>query len=302
MNPNVVTGEAAMAWRSMLFIPANNEKFIARAHERGADACVLDLEDAVPPTQKAAARATVRAAAARIAAGGVDVLVRINAEAPDAALDVAASCARAVRAIVLPKAGSAADVRRVAGWLDAGEQAHGVAAGSTRIVALIEDVHAIARLDEIAASSPRLIGMALGPEDFSASAGAMPTQEALLVPSQMVLFACRRAGLLPFGFPGSIGEFSDLGLLERQVALARALGFVGALCIHPAQVPVLNNGFSPGDAEIAHARGVIAACEAALAEGRGAAEYRGKMVDPPVAARARELLARAARTTSKEMK
>lgn len=291
---------ATMAWRSMLFIPAHVERFAARAHERGADACVLDLEDAVPPALKAQARAGVRATAEALAGRGLPVLVRINAEAPEAEADVRACCSPAVGALVLPKTGGAAEVRRVAEWLDAAEAERGLPIGHTRLLALIEDVHAIARLDEIAQASPRLFGMTLGPEDFSASAGALPVQEALIGPSQMVLFACRRAGLLPFGFPGSIADIEDLAPLVRQVALARALGFVGALCIHPAQVPVLNAGFSPTEAELSHARGVVAACDAALAEGRGAAEYRGRMVDAPVAARARELLARASLTTPKE--
>ena len=291
-------GEARV-WRSMLFIPAHIDRFAARAHERGADACVLDLEDAVPAAGKAAARDGLRAVAAGIAAHGVDVLVRVNAGS-DA--DLRAAVSPSVRAIVLPKVEDAAAVQHAAQVLDAAEREQKMRAGSTRLIALIEDVRALPQLDAIATSSQRLLGMQLGPEDFSVSAGAAPTEDALVFPSQLVLFACRRAGLLPFGFPGSIGEFADLALLGRQVARARALGFVGAFCIHPAQVAVLNAGFAPAPHEIEHARGVIAACDEALAHGRGAAEYQGKMVDAPVAARARELLRRAASIQSETHK
>jgi citrate lyase subunit beta / citryl-CoA lyase len=280
-------------WRSMLFVPAHVEKFSAKAHERGADACVLDLEDSVPAASKAQARAGLRNVAAGISAHGVDVLVRINSAVRDADADIQAAVSRTVCALLVPKVDSAATMQRIGALLDRIELTQGLPVGHTRLVALIEDVQALPVLDEIAASSPRLIGMTLGPEDFSVSAGCQPTTAALLAPSQMVLFACRRHGLLPFGFPGSIGEFSDLAALRSQIDLARECGFVGALCVHPAQVELLNQGFMPAAEELADAQALLQVCDAAMAQGRGAAEYRGKMIDPPVVARARELLRRA---------
>ncbi|MEO8297346.1 MAG: CoA ester lyase [Burkholderiales bacterium] len=286
-------------WRSMLFLPAHVDKFVSRAHERGADACILDLEDSVPLALKADARSGVQAAAEQVARHATTaVLVRVNQPWSMTQLDLDAAVGPAVRAIVLPKVNTPEFVRDAARHVDKLEAKLGLPRGHTWLIAQIEDVHALPRLDEIALSSPRLLGMILGSEDFSASAGMVPTGTTLMLPNQMVALACRRAGILPLGFPGSIAEVADLAALGEQVRLARQLGFVGAFCIHPAQVAVLNEGFSPSADEVAHARGLIEAFEAAEREGRGAAEYRGKMIDAPVVQRARELLRRAPEANS----
>jgi len=277
----------------MLFVPAHVERFVERAHARGADACILDLEDSVPLAQKATARDAVAAAAATIAGRGTPVLVRVNQPWELASADIDAAIGPAVSALVLPKVNDAATVHAVAARIDALEAQRGLRAGYTRLIALIEDVQALPALDAIAQSTPRMLGMILGPEDFSASAGMAPVPVALTLPNQMVLFACRRAGILPFGFPGSIADFGDAEAFSQTIALARRLGFVGAFCVHPAQVPVLNTGFSPSADDVAHAHGAIAAFEVAEREGLGAAEYRSKMVDLPVVVRARETLRRA---------
>ncbi|MDR8394722.1 CoA ester lyase [Paraburkholderia sp. USG1] len=279
-------------WRSMLFVPAHVEKFIARAHERGADACILDLEDSVPLAQKATARHLVRSGAQRITAQDTAVLVRVNQPWDLAEPDLEAAVGASVSAIVLPKVNTPDIVNQVSCKLDQLEAQRGLIPGHTRVIAQIEDVQALPRLDDIATSSSRLLGMILGSEDFSVSAGMAPVPQALMLPNQMVLYACRRAGILPFGFPGSIADFADLDAFRQQVRLACQLGFVGAFCIHPSQVTVVNDEFTPSPEELAHALGVLAAFEAASREGRAAAEYRGKMVDPPVVAQAQELLRR----------
>jgi citrate lyase subunit beta/citryl-CoA lyase len=281
-------------WRSMLFVPAHVERFVARAHTRGADACVLDLEDSVPLAHKAIARAAVAPAAAAIAGSGTPVLVRVNQHWGIAEADIDAAVGPSLSALVLPKLNAAASVVAVAERLDRLEAQRGLAAGHTRLIALIEDVQALPALDEIARSTPRMLGMMLGPEDFAASAGMAPVREALMLPNQLVLFACRRAGILPFGYPGSIADYDDAEAFAQTIDLARRLGFVGGLCIHPTQVAILNRGFSPSADEVAFARGAIEAFEAAEREGRGAAEYGSKMVDLPVVRRARETLRRAA--------
>ncbi|MCY1262343.1 Citrate lyase subunit beta [compost metagenome] len=283
---------AAPIWRSLLFVPAHVEKFVERAHERGADACILDLEDSVPLACKHAARSLVPHAAAAVAARGLDVLVRINTLESGGLADLEAVVCPALRAVVLPKVAAAEHVRVVAAVLEGLERERGLAKGQVGLIAQIEDVAALPHLDEIASASPRLLGMSLGPEDFCVSAAMQPTPETLLWPSQQVAFACRRAGILPFGFPASIAEFSDLARLRHAVELARQLGMVGAFCIHPAQVEVLNQAFAPNAAEVEYAEGLLAELAQAEAEGRGAFAYRGRMVDPPVVARARETLQR----------
>ena len=284
---------ASPIWRSMLFVPAHMERFVARAHERGADACILDLEDSVPPPQKAAARDALPAAVQQVSRAGAAVLVRVNQPWEVLCEDLEAAVLSGIAALVLPKVNDPGLVLEVAARLDRLESVQGLAVGKIRLIAQIEDVHALPRLDQIAGSSPRLLGMILGPEDFSASAGMEPVAEALLAPNQQIVFACRRAGLLPFGFPGSIADFSDLERFRATIRLARQLGFVGAFCIHPNQVGILNQEFTPSQQDIADARGVVAAYEAALRGGQGAAAYKGKMIDPPVVLRAQEVLRRA---------
>ncbi len=282
-------------WRSMLFLPAHVEKFVAKAHTRGADACILDLEDSVPLDQKAVAREKVAAGANLIASHDVGVLVRINNDnAETLAADIAASVCPGVNALVVPKVNDAEILHSVDILVAAAEQARGLATGSIRLVAQIEDVHALPKLDAIAGACPRLMGMSLGSEDFSASAGMQPTPETLYMPNQMVVFACRRAGILPLGFPSSIAEYSDESAFSQSVRRAAEMGFVGAFCIHPNQARMLNEGFSPSELELEYARELLAAVAEAEKKGQGAFAFRGKMVDPPVISRAEEVLRRVA--------
>jgi len=285
----------APIWRSMLFLPAHSQKFVERAHTRGADAYILDLEDAVPLAEKPLARSLLATGVQQVTQGGAAALVRINAESVLAIADIDAACIAGVAALVLPKVSSAADVIAAARQLDALEAVRGLPAGGIRLIAQIEDVRALPALDAIATSSPRLLGMILGSEDFSASAGMEPFPEALFAPNQQVAFACRRAGIQPFGFPASIADYSDIDTFRDHIRKARRMGLVGAFCIHPSQVAVLNEEFSPSPAEIEHARGLVAAFEEALRAGQGAVSYKGKMIDPPVVRRAQDTLALAQR-------
>ncbi len=282
-------------WRSMLFIPAHIEKFVAKAHTRGADAYILDLEDSVPAAAKEVARSRIAADAAQVLQSGAAIVVRVNQPWLETERDLEAAVGADVNAIVLPKVNDAGYVRATSQKIDLIETRLGIRLGHTLLIAQIEDVAALPKLDEIAASSPRMMGMILGSEDFSASAGMEPIPAALFAPNQQVLFACRRAGILPFGFPASVADYSDGESLRIAIRLARQLGFVGAFCIHPTQVNILNEEFMPTPHEVEYAHGVIAAFDQAVREGRGATEYMGKMIDPPVVNRARELLSRTRR-------
>lgn len=281
-------------WRSMLFVPAHVDKYVAAAHTRGADAYILDLEDSVPLAQKPAARAALEAAAATVSQSGAAALVRTNGEPDLIEDDLQAAVIPGVRALMLPKVESGDAVRALDRRIGELERERGMTPGHTLLIAQIEHVRTLPVLDDIATSSPRLMGMILGSEDFSVSAGAEPTPEALYGPNQQMLFACRRAGILPLGFPGSISVFRDLDMFRQIIHRAREMGFVGAYAIHPNQVTVMNELFVPPARDVEHARELLAAFETASAEGRGAFEFRGRMVDPPVVARAREILRRSA--------
>jgi citrate lyase subunit beta/citryl-CoA lyase len=284
-------------WRSMLFVPAHVEKFVAAAHTRDADAYLLDLEDSVPLAQKAAARAGLAAAAAAVSKSGAAALARINSDATLADDDLSAAVIPGIRALMIPKVESGEEIRKLDARIGELEQQRGMTPGHTLLIAQIEHVRTLPRMDEIATSSPRLLGMILGSEDFSVSAGMEPTPETLYGPNQQMLFACRRAGILPFGFPGSISVFRDLDLFRQIIRRAREMGFVGSYAIHPHQVTVMNELFVPPAEDVEHAHELLAADAAARAQGRGAFEFRGRMVDPPVVARAAEILRRHAAVT-----
>lgn len=279
-------------WRSMLFVPAHVEKFVAAAHTRGADAYILDLEDSVPLAQKAEARAGLAAAAAAVSQSGAAALARINGDAALATDDLSAVVIPGIRALMIPKVESGDELRKLDARIGELEQQRGMPPGHTLLIAQIEHVRTLPRMDEIATSSPRLLGMILGSEDFSVSAGMEPTPETLYGPNQQMLFACRRAGILPFGFPGSISVFRDLELFRQIIRRAREMGFVGSYAIHPHQVTVMNELFVPPAEDVEHARELLTADAAARVQGRGAFEFRGRMVDPPVVARAIEILRR----------
>lgn len=280
-------------WRSMLFVPALNDRFIEGAPRRGADCVQIDLEDSIPPDLKDEARSRVAAVAAQLAGHGLDVVVRINRPWRIAVRDLEASVGPHVMAINLPKVPNAAHVRAVGEILAELEQAAGLPVGHTRIVAMIETAEGLLDIAAIAAA-PRVVAITVGAEDLSVSMGMEPVEDALYVPNVQAVAAARAAGVLPIGYVGSVANYADREAYRRTAERARALGFAGGFCIHPDQVPILNAAFSPRTEEVAAAHELIAAYEKALSEGKGAIAYKGAMVDQPVIDRARLLLQRQA--------
>jgi len=282
---------AAPRWRSLLFVPAHVERYITSAPRRGADAVILDLEDAVPLPEKDAARATLAASIKTVGQSGSAAMVRVNHPLRALVRDLEAAVVTGLAALVLPKVESAAFVSEVAEAVSELEVERGLPAGKVRLVLQVETPAALFELPAIARAHPRVAAITLGPEDFSASLGGVPDADLLLGPNLAVLHAARAAGLLPLGFVGSIAAFSDLDAFRGAVRQARRLGFRGAMVVHPSQVPVLNEAFSPTSEEIAWARRVVDGDAAARAEGRGAFQLDGRMVDAPVVRRAEDILA-----------
>lgn len=278
-------------WRSILSLPVNVERFVERAHTRGADAIQLDLEDGVAPSEKDNARKLLPRAIARVSQNGAHVLVRINRPWDLAVCDLEAAVAPGVSAITLPKVEDAAGVRAISEAITKLEAKRGLRAGSIRLLLLIETPGAIFRLPEIAGADPRAVAMKLGSEDFAAAAGMAPEPEGLLFPSMAVLLAARAAGLLPLGFVGSIAEYQDMAAFRQTIRKARRLGFCGATVIHPGLVPILNEEFMPPLEEVEAARRVVSAYELAQSSGQGTLAVDGKMVDAPVYRRALHTLA-----------
>jgi len=270
--------------RSALFVPLADERFLAKAPERGADALLLDLEDSVPPAQKAAARARMPEAARRLAAQGASVLLRVNALPELIADDLKAAAQLPLAAILLPKVESAAQVAEAERMLGA---------STVKLVAMLESPAAVLDAAAIARAGTRLAGLVFGSEDYCGALGIASDAALLDTPAQMVAMAARARGLAAFGQPGPVAEIADMDAYARLLAKAKAMGFTGTLCIHPKQVAAANRVYSPTAEELALAKEIVAAFEAAVREGRGAFALHGRMIDAPVADQARATLARA---------
>ena len=278
-------------WRSMLYVPATSQKFIEKAHERGADAIKIDLEDAVAPQEKETARKLVKGAAKLVARGSADILVRINRPVRMAVADIEASIWPEVCGLVLPKVESADQIDFLCEIIAELEEERGLEIGHTKLMVLIETPRGYSNVRSIASSTRRLSAIALGQEDFSAEMGMLePDGMSLLSYYQTVQVAAREAGILPIGYPGSIAEFTDLELFRSNAMIARSLGFDGGACIHPRQVPILNEAFTPTESEIDRAESMVKTYDEAMAAGDGAVAFEGKMIDVPVVARAHRIL------------
>ena len=226
-------------WRSMLYVPATSQKFIEKAHERGADAIKIDLEDAVAPQEKETARKLVKGAAKLVARGSADILVRINRPVRMAVADIEASIWPEVCGLVLPKVESADQIDFLCEIITELEEERGLEIGHTKLMVLIETPRGYSNVRSIASSTRRLSAIALGQEDFSAEMGMLePDGMSLLSYYQTVQVAAREAGILPIGYPGSIAEFTDLELFRSNAMIARSLGFDGGASIHTRQVPI----------------------------------------------------------------
>jgi len=277
--------------RSLLFVPLSSARFVDKAHERGADAIILDLEDSVASGKKLEARAELANAVPRVGQNGAKIFVRINSSAELASEDAAAACRAGAFGIFLPKTKDRATVVRLASLLDQVE-ADTRPVSKTKIVPVLEDPNAIFEAREIATASTRVFAMMCGAEDLATAMGADPVPEFLRFPKLLVHFAAKAAGVRSFGLLRTIADYTDLDAVAKAVDEARMLGFDGATCIHPSVVPVLNQGFSPSPAEVERARRILAALEEAQKSGKGAFQFEGKMVDEPVVERARRLLER----------
>ncbi|WP_207451242.1 HpcH/HpaI aldolase/citrate lyase family protein [Roseomonas marmotae] len=284
-------GVRAATWRSMLYVPASVPRFIAKAAGAGADAIILDLEDGVPANAKTEAREALAGAVATCRAGGADVLVRINRPLRLAVPDLEAAMAAGADGVLVTKVTGAEHLALLAELLDELEIEH-PRARPAMVVPLIETPRAALRMEEIAAA-PRVAGMLVGAEDLAAECGSAADDPLIVDIKRRMVLAAASAGIAPLGTLGSVADFRDADRVRRVAEEARRSGFVGASCVHPALVAVLNGAFSPGEAELDLARRQLAAAEAAALEKRGAFQVDGRMVDEPILRRARRLLATA---------
>jgi len=283
------------AWRSLLFVPVNVSRFVEKAHLRDADVIMLDLEDSVAPSEKESARRLVQDAAKKVSRNGAEVAVRINAPLSLAVRDLEEVISPLVTVVNLPKIESGAQIDLLSECVAELESSRGMRVGSTRFKLIIETAKGFMALQEITRAvqmEPRVAAMTLGSEDFTLTSGMVPEPDSLYIPNVLTVVAARAAGVLPLGFVGSIADISDLVGFRQVVRRSKKLGFVAASCVHPSQVPILNEEYGVSDAEAEHARRIVTAARAELECGRAAFELDGAMVDIPVVRRAEQLLQR----------
>jgi len=294
MKPNLPV------WRSLLYVPVNVERYVSKAHTRGADCIQLDLEDSVPAAEKAAARHLVPAAARRVRRGGADVVVRVNSPIEATRADLDAVVCDDVDGVAITKTQNAEHVQRIDEEISRLETSRGLVSGHIRLIAMVESPAAFFQMPAIAAASPRLVAMNIGGEDFALETGMEPTEATLLMPKQQMIFAARAAGIMPLGFIDSLASFADRDAFARMVRRSRQFGFMGAGCIHPGQVPIVNEQYAPSREEVAYAARIVEQHTVHEAAGRASWSLDGKMIDAPVVIRARRLLERHAAIEARE--
>jgi citrate lyase subunit beta/citryl-CoA lyase len=294
-----------MALRSLLFVPGDSERKLAKVEDSEADALILDLEDSVALSRAGIARGMIREyLAAHPDRGRRQLWVRVSPlETQKALEDLTAVLPGAPDGIVMPKADSAADAVKLDHFLEALEAREGLPRGSTRILAVAtETAHTLFTLHSYVGATARLYGLTWGAEDLSAALGAFTNKtpdggydDVYRLARSLCLAASKAAGVEPVGsvYP----DFRDLQGLAAEARYDRQGGFTGKIAIHPDQVPVINDAFTPSADEVAHARRVVDLF--ARNPDAGTLGLDGKMLDKPHLTQAEQILALAARTAAK---
>jgi citrate lyase subunit beta/citryl-CoA lyase len=277
--------------RSHLFVPGARGDMLEKAGRYPADVLCLDLEEAVLPDAKARARELVRAAVGWLSHAGRTVHVRVNSiESGLTRDDIAATLQPGLVAVVLAKTRSPQDVRDIDVLLREQELAHELRAGTVALIVAIESAQALLRCEEISRASTRISALMLGGEDFAFDMGVArtPRGRELWYARHVVATCARAANLVALDTPW--GDIRDVEGLAADAKRARAAGFSGKYVIHPNHIEPVHGVFSPSDEEVAGARMVLAAWDEAQAKGLGAVQLDGRMVDRPIAERARHVI------------
>lgn len=273
-----------------MFVPGNNPAMMADAHIYGPDSIMLDLEDAVTMTEKDAARMLVYNALKSVDYGDTEMVVRINPlNTPYGKKDVEAMVKAGVDVIRMPKTETADEVREVEREIEKVEKEIGCL-GRTKIMAAIESALGVVNAYDIATASPRMMGIALGAEDYSANLKTQRSDsgEELRLARETIIVAARAAGIDAFDTVYS--NLNDMEAFRREVEYIKTLGFDGKSIINPRQIEVVNEVFAPTQKAIDKALAIVAAIKEAEKKGSGVIAVNGKMVDRPVVIRAQRTI------------
>ena len=280
----------------MLFLPGNTPNIIVNGEILGSDAVILDLEDAVAPTEKDAARILVRNAIGRMGFGKCEVIVRINAPEVDSDFwmkDLDAIIPVKPNMIMPPKTSCADDVRRVDEYITVLEEKLGMEKNSVKLIPLIETALGIENAFQIATASKRVAAIFLGGEDLTADLHCKRTKEGNEINYARCRMVCaaRAAGIDVYDTPFT--DVNDDEGIYVDAEYARSLGFTGKSSISPRHVKAINEVFSPSQKDIDYAYEVMEAIRIGKEQGKGAVALRGKMIDAPIVARAQQTISMA---------
>lgn len=276
--------------RTMMFVPGNNPGMMADAHIYGPDSIMLDLEDSVTMAEKDAARLLVYQALKTVDYGNTEMVVRINPlNTPYGKKDIEAVVKAGVDVIRMPKTETAEEVVEVEREIERVERELGCV-GRTKIMAAIESTLGIVNAYAIATASPRMMGIALGAEDYCANLKAQrtPGGDELRLARETIVVTARAAGIDALDTVYS--NLNDMETFRQEVEYIKTLGFDGKSIINPRQIEVINEVFAPKEKEITKARAIIAAIKEAEAKGSGVIALNGKMIDRPVVIRAQRTI------------
>lgn len=274
----------------MMFVPGNNPGMMADAHIYGPDSIMLDLEDSVTLAEKDAARLLVYHALQSVDYGNTEMVVRINPlNTPFGRKDIEAVVRAGVQVIRMPKTETADEVREVEAEILRVEQRLGCV-GRTQIMAAIESALGVVNAYDIATASKRMMGIALGAEDYCANLKTQrtPSGNELQLARQTIVVAARAAGIDALDTVYS--NLNDMDTFRAEVEYIKSLGFDGKSIINPRQIEVVNEVFAPKEKDIAKARTILAAIKEAEERGSGVVSVNGKMVDKPVVIRAQRTI------------
>ena len=270
----------------MMFVPGNNPGMMADAHIYGPDSIMLDLEDSVSMMEKDTARLLVYNALKTIDYGDTEMVVRINPlNTPYGKKDIEAVVKAGVHVVRMPKTETADEVREVEAEIEKVEREIG-AEGRTRIMAAIESALGVVNAYDIAISSPRMMGIALGAEDYCANLKTQRSKEGdeLRLARETIVVAARAAGI--DALDTVLSNLNDMETFRREVEYIKTLGFDGKSIINPRQIEVVNEVFTPTEKDIEKAKAIVAAIKEAEKKGSGVIALNGKMIDRPVVIRA----------------
>jgi citrate lyase subunit beta/citryl-CoA lyase len=276
--------------RSLLFVPAGNERYLQSALRGEADVIQVDLEDAISPDQKDVAREAAISAVELIHAAGRVGAVRVNSESALLSDDLAAVVGPHLSALTTPKVESGESLMRLDEVVSNLERERGIPIGQIRLIAQIESASGVLNARGIASSTSRLAAMGIGMEDLAADVGSVVNAATLQFPNTQVLYAAREADVTPIGYPGSITVYNEPDTFREWIRSAKMQGFEGGFCIHPSQIEILNQEMRHSDSEVEEASAIIDTLEDH--PGEGAFSHEGRMVDAPVIVRARRVLRR----------